>query len=282
MSDTKAKNPVIIYHGDCPDGFGAAWAAWKKFGDTALYIPVQHRSMPPAEIEGRDVFTIDYAYPAEVVEKEILPKAKSLTIIDHHVTAQGAVALAPGSVFDNDHSGAYLSWTYFHPGEPVPKLISYVEEGDLWKVSLPFSKEVNHVLNLRDFGFEEWSKLAQKLENPASFEEIVAQGTLLAEKMRKLVAKIVDNAEEIEFEGHKCLLANSPFYVSEVGAALVGKLPPMGIIWSRRKKRVVVSLRGDGTIDLTEIAKRYGGGGHRNAAAFSWDEEEFLEFKKPN
>jgi len=33
------KEIVIIYHADCPDGFGAAYAAWKKFGDKASYLP---------------------------------------------------------------------------------------------------------------------------------------------------------------------------------------------------------------------------------------------------
>lgn len=281
MSSVFPKNPVIIYHGDCPDGFGAAWAAWKLFGNEATYIPVQHRTIPPKEIEGRDVYTIDYAYPAEVLEKEVLPKVKSLTIIDHHISAERSIALVPGSVFNNDHSGAYLSWEYFHPGEPVPKLLRYVEEGDLWKPELPHSKEINYVLNLKEFGFEEWSRMAERIDDPESFKKLVEQGELLGEKIQRMVLKTLDNAEEIEFEGYRCLLANTPFYVSEVGAALVKKLPPVGLIWSRRKNRVVVSLRGDGSVDLNELAKRYGGGGHRNAAAFSWDEEQFLSFKKP-
>ena len=47
MSETSFKNIVIIYHTDCRDGFGAAWAAWKKFGDSATYIPGKTELAPP-------------------------------------------------------------------------------------------------------------------------------------------------------------------------------------------------------------------------------------------
>ena len=282
MTSTEAqKNPVIIYHGDCPDGFGAAWAAWKKFGAAAQYIPVQHRTVPPAEIEGRDVFTLDYCYPWPVVEKELLPKVKTLTVVDHHRSSVEAVSHLPGSVLDHEHSGAVLSWKQFHPGVPTPKLLEYVEDTDLWKFSLPHSKEISHVLNLKEFGFEDWSSMAAEIEDPERFKTLVEHGSILAAKVEKSVDKVVKTAEEVVFEGYPCLMANAPFYVSEIGAALVKKLPPIGIIWSRRGNRVVVSLRGDGSVDLNELASRYGGGGHHNAAAFSWDEKDFLHFRKP-
>lgn len=274
-------HPVIIYHGDCPDGFGAAWAAWKKLGDAATYIAVQHRTLPPREIEGRDVFTLDYCYPKEIIERELLPKAKSLTVIDHHPSSIEAVATLPGSVLDMNHSGAVLSWNFFHPGVPAPTLLKYVEDTDLWKFALPHSKEISNVLNLKEFGFAEWSRMAEEIEKPERFSTLVEHGALLAEKVQKMVDKMVKTAEEVTFEGYKTLMVNAPFYVSEIGAALVKKLPPIGIIWSRRGGRVVVSLRGDGTVDLNDLAGRYGGGGHHNAAAFSWDEKDFLRFRKP-
>ena len=40
-------NISVLYHADCPDGFGGAYAAWKKFGDTAEYIPVKYGRTPP-------------------------------------------------------------------------------------------------------------------------------------------------------------------------------------------------------------------------------------------
>ena len=42
----------------------------------------------------------------------------------------------------------------------------------------------------------------------------------------------------------------------------------LAIIWQEIKDRVIVSLRGDGSVDCSVIAKKYGGGGHANSAAF--------------
>ena len=58
MSENK-KEIVILYHGGCPDGFGGAYAAWKKFGDAAEYIPVQHDRVVPEGLAGRKLFFID-------------------------------------------------------------------------------------------------------------------------------------------------------------------------------------------------------------------------------
>ena len=49
------KNNIVLYHAGCPDGFGAAWACWKKFGDNAEYMPVSHGS-PPPNVEGKNVY----------------------------------------------------------------------------------------------------------------------------------------------------------------------------------------------------------------------------------
>ena len=40
---TQPTLPLIIYHDNCADGFGAAWAAYKKFGaDGAEYLPMNY------------------------------------------------------------------------------------------------------------------------------------------------------------------------------------------------------------------------------------------------
>ncbi len=58
------------------------------------------------------------------------------------------------------------------------------------------------------------------------------------------------------------------------------QMPPIAIIWSRRGKKVIVSLRSDGSVDVAKIAQMYGGGGHAVAAGFSWEVDTFLAFQK--
>ena len=36
------KENLVIYHGKCSDGFGAAYSAWKQLGDSADYVPMTY------------------------------------------------------------------------------------------------------------------------------------------------------------------------------------------------------------------------------------------------
>ena len=44
----------VIYHADCSDGFGAAWAAWKRLGNRAEYHACKH-GQPPPDVKGKTV-----------------------------------------------------------------------------------------------------------------------------------------------------------------------------------------------------------------------------------
>ncbi|MES2952967.1 MAG: DHHA1 domain-containing protein [Patescibacteria group bacterium] len=275
------KDIVIIYHSDCPDGFGAAWAAWKALGDTASYLPVLNRAEVPEGLEGKEVYTLDYSFREEQVRTHA-PLAKRWVIIDHHVTNEPAVAHATDSLFDLGHSGAALSWSYFHKEAPTPTLIKYVENADLWKFELPNAREITQAIASAPRTFESWNKLELLLETKEGTEKLRAEGELMRTMNERDIAKLAENAEEVMFEGHRVYAVNSALsrHTSELGHVLYTKLPPMALIWSRRGKRVVVSLRSDGSVDVAKIAQKYGGGGHPQAAAFSWDADTFVDFEK--
>src|SRR3989344_4426942 len=103
------ENIVVIYHGDCPDGFGGAYAFWKKFGDHAFYNPAQDRKQPEINIQGKEVYIIDFSYPEEAL-KRIEQEAKRLVILDHHISAKKAVESVREHIFSNDHSGVGIAW----------------------------------------------------------------------------------------------------------------------------------------------------------------------------
>lgn len=275
------KSIAVLYHNDCPDGFGAAWAAWKKFGDRAMYLPVRHNESPPKEINGKDVYTVDFCYGDDALKK-ILSEVRSLTVIDHHISRREAVTSLPGSVYGADHSGAVLAWQYFHPKKKVPKLLRYIEDMDLWRFRLAYTREFTEFLESYDFDFALWNKLARGCEQKDTFKKYILEGRALVRHINKEIKKALKNAEEIKFEGYKCLMANSQSHVSYIGNKLVEKHPPVAIIWSRRGGKTIVSLRSDGVVDVAKIAQKYGGGGHKAAAGFSFEDGslEFFKFFK--
>jgi len=276
-----AQDVAIVYDGDCPDGFGGAWAAWKIFGDEATYIPGRYHEDKSKELAGKHVYFIDFCYePKEVIEA-LRPNVASITLIDHHKTRadMGTMPEVDDALIDMNRSGAVLAWQYFHGDELVPQVLLHIQDFDLWQWKLAGSDEVLEMLSSYPFEFPLWDGIITAFEAKGEkMEHYMTEGRALIRKRDSTVVRTVDDAEKVVFEGISCLLENSRSNVSHVGAALVKKMPPIGIIWSRRDEQLICSLRSDGSVDVSELANRHGGGGHKAAAAFRIHDPEFTKF----
>ncbi|MBI1974635.1 MAG: hypothetical protein HYS51_02190 [Candidatus Zambryskibacteria bacterium] len=269
---------IILYHDHCDDGFGAAWAAWKKFGQKAKYIGVTIENPPPDGLDGKNVYILDFCYlPKEI--KQLLKKTRRLVVVDHHFSNQKTVKLVPEHTFSLDYSGAYLAWQYFHPHLKIPKLIKHIDDVDLWKWKLPHSQEISSFLRSYQRDFKTWNKIVKGLNNAKQLRKFIAEGNAILRADREKIDHAVDSAELVEFCGYKTLAANSFHLVSYIGNALYKKLPPIAIIWSKRKSFTVVSLRSNGKVDVSKLAKNFGGGGHKVSAAFRLKQGQKLPWK---
>src|SRR3989344_4440253 len=78
------KNTLVFYHGNCRDGFTAAWAAWKKLGDSADYIPMVYSRFSPDKLpdtSGKDVYFLDFT-PEDADLFRTVSNSHSTIIID--------------------------------------------------------------------------------------------------------------------------------------------------------------------------------------------------------
>lgn len=275
---------VIIYHGFCTDGFGAAYAAWKKFGNNATYIARNRVEEPmlPHIFRGKDVYVVDYSFPLE----EMLAyqaEAKSFVVIDHHVSAQKDVESLNSFIFNNGHSGAYLAWQYFHPNTLVPRFISYISDADTWAHCLPDWKEVESFIYSNGeahFSFEHFEDLHRTLETEEGFARAKEVGRMLVGSHTEKVTMYADMAEQINFEGHTIFAVNAPREVrSELGHVLAEKTNSFSLIFTYEKGLWKCSLRSVKNFDVSLIAAKYGGGGHKNAAAFTLPVNFPIDFK---
>lgn len=259
---------IILYHGNCPDGFGGAYAAWKKLGDAAEYRPLSYGKPVPEDLAGAHLFFIDFCYAQDVMDR-IKDEAASIVVLDHHLGTKETVESMPEHVFDNDHSGAIIAWTYFHPGAAVPLFLRYVEDGDLYRFALPNSRAVLAYLYAHAFDFATWDILCAEMEDEASRARLIEQGTAYAEYGQALKEQIAERASRVSFEGYECYFASATrAFTSDVGNMLARKKGPFALITDTRPDGVRVSLRGDGSVDVAAIARKYGGNGHPNSAAF--------------
>lgn len=257
-SNGAATRPLVLYHGDCPDGFGAAFAAWKRYGDDADYIPVSHGD-PPPDAKGRHVLMADFAYDRGTTE-EMAKASASLVVLDHHQSAASELADLPYCLFDMNRSGAVMAWQYLHRTE-VPPLLRYVQDRDLWRHDLPESEEVSAALRAHDFDFKTWDAI--------DVEQLRVEGRALLRYQRRMVERVAAHAVAVDILGTVVPTVNSPVLQSELGDLLAAGHPFAGVWWQGSGDAARWSLRSTPSgADVSLIAARYGGGGHRTAAGF--------------
>jgi len=272
------KDIVIIYHKDCQDGFSGAWAAWKKFGRRADYIGALHHQSPPAGLKNKTLYFIDFVY-SEADMRQLIKHNQKVVVIDHHITAKKTAQLAHEHYFALNHSGAVLAWRYFHPQKSIPRFLRHVEDVDIWRWKLSHTKEILAYAQLLEFNFANWNKIVKAVESPQQRKKIIEYGKVISIYEKRIIDRLITKAELVKFEGHKALAVNSPILNSEIGNELVKKLPPIGIVWSRKEGRYAISLRSNGKADVAKLAQRFGGGGHKAAAGFSLSGQKLLPWK---
>lgn len=255
---------LVIYHANCTDGFGAAYAAWKLLGDRADYHAAKHGESPP-DVKGRNVVVLDFSYD-NATTKRLMKESKNFLIIDHHKSAMVELHDVTCTRFDMNHSGAMLSWKFFHPGKEAPRMIKFIEDRDLWKWEIPYSKEFSAAFDMVPYDFEEFDKYL----DDSAVDNAQERGAYILAYSKTVISKIAKQAVPRKLGGKDVLVVNSPHWMSEIGAALSPKCD-FAVIWyyDHENCQVKVSLRAHHEdSDVSEIAKKYGGGGHRKAAGF--------------
>jgi oligoribonuclease NrnB/cAMP/cGMP phosphodiesterase (DHH superfamily) len=271
MEDISRDRIVVLYHGSCPDGFGGAYSAWKKFGDSAEYHPVTYGRPVPEGLTGADIYFIDCCYTQEVMD-EILSQAKTLTVLDHHEGTQAIVESMPEFVYDVNRSGATIAWSYFHPDIPVPQLLKYIEDDDLFRFKDPDTRPILSYIAVQRYTFENWDGFAKELEDSETRATFLTRVRAYGDYFQMLADFATEHVKFVEFEGYKVSFATAhPFkpMKSLVGMLLAKKYPPFALVVAAHPKGYGISIRGDGSVDVAAIARKYGGNGHVNSAGFS-------------
>jgi len=269
----------VIYHAECTDGFGAAYSAWKLLGNRAEYYACKHGN-PPPDIKGKNVAILDFSF-SNATTKKMIEEASALIVIDHHKSAVVELHDISNTIFDMKHSGARLAWDFFHPGKEPPKFINYIEDRDLWNWELEYSKEFSAAFDMVPFEFEEF----EKFEDSSVFDDACKRGSYILAYSKTVIKKVSEQAQKRKMDGKDVLVVNSSHWMSEIGARLSPDCDFALIwYWDHEDKHTKVSLRAfHETVDVSEIAKTFGGGGHKKAAGFQLSKGKHIEdlFDKP-
>ena len=263
------KDKVLIYHADCPDGFGSAWSFWNKFGDEMEYIPMKHHQDIP-DLSGKEVYFADFCLHREAMIA-IEKIAKSVVVLDHHKTSLEECHDLKFCNFDMYHSGAVLSWMYLFPDKETPEILLCVEDRDLYNWKVKDSKSILTTLDTFKFTFENWSNFDKKLKTKAGRAKIISGGNQQLRYIDSLLVRTLRSKHTVTIQGYTVPAANTGFFASELGN-IMSSDAPFAAVYYFDGENFRVSLRScesfDGWVDVALIAQKYDGGGHKHAAAF--------------
>lgn len=283
--------PLVLYHNDM-DGLAAACVFAKYIGDDhpagvgniGDYRRVTYGDSLPDDIDNRDVYLMDFSFSFEQM-RELAARSSRLIWIDHHKSKIPVfedicktTTIDPMSAFDVRRCGAALAWIQMFSGD-MPEILKYVEDRDLWRWELPNSRAISAGM---------WAMLG-KLHpssgfltmNPTSFIDV---GEILLDAQEDRIRAAISQATPTTIDDYSALAVNAATDVSEIGHALCEGVYPLGGETGFQTAEVAIIYRfhqrardGQGawvhdlrsvSVDVSEIAKNRGGGGHENSAGF--------------
>lgn len=292
------KPDICIYHGNCDDGFGAAWAIWKRWPDVEFHPGFYGKPLP--DVAGKNVLFVDFSAKRPVIDA-LAQVAKSIVILDHHKTAEadlepfkmtmcGTAVLSADDIghvfrdfyeldrppivawFEMEQSGAALAWQFANgvnrQDVAMPEMLYLIEDRDLWRFAFgERTRLFSAALRTYPMEFDVWNSIESLVES------VVHEGEVVLRAHRANIKKILGEHYVTDIQGHTVPVVNAPYhYASDAAHDLLSMYPdaPFAASWFRRADgKVQWSLRSeDHRVDVSEVAKSQGGGGHRNASGF--------------
>lgn len=273
------KQILVVYHANCKDGLTAAAAFYSMLKDDAEYLPgiYQDANFDIEVFRSRHVYIVDFSYPLSLME-QICEVAEKVTLLDHHESAIQACKHITAKNFDmsrctTERSGAAIAWNFVSGYTPL--LVKFVEDYDTWKFQHEETKLINAALDLEERSVRHYFELVTE----RSIASLVHTGqTLIALQDVYLDSIMHGCLRTMPIGGMNLTVANANgMFASKLGNRIAeANDPKIGATYYDTRHGRVFSLRSIGDIDVSEIAKLYGGGGHKNAAGFKVPRDSIL------
>jgi oligoribonuclease NrnB/cAMP/cGMP phosphodiesterase (DHH superfamily) len=266
----------IFYHNDM-DGHCSGAIAYRATGSIAKLQAVGYSTKFPYESIGRDetVIFVDFT-PAEF--DRVIERTKKVVWIDHHISSieENAHLSHLDGIRDIDKAACELTWLFYHPNEPIPEIVKYLADFDMWKFEFgeateAFQAGIRLTPTWPDNGMWDWWFNPQY----GSADATIKKGMLILQYQRDYYKSLARNSFEFEWEGHSVIACNCAFTGSKVFESIYKGQDIMAtLVWNGQAW--IVSLYSDKEeVDVAKIAQKYGGGGHKGAAGFTVEQYPF-------
>lgn len=288
-NEDKKGKVICYYHKIDLDGKCSAAIVRRKYPDCEL-IGVDYPDRPDFDKinEGDAVFVVDFSFEPHDMQALMDYSDGNVCWIDHHKSAiqkieaqclpESNIKLTQVIAGKREigKAGCELTWEYLFPDEPMPEAVRLLGRYDVWDHAdedvLLFQYGMKQLIWNPDFNL--WESLLIT-PSPVLIQKIKQDGSPISlYDLRQTEDYAREMAFPVEFEGHKAWAINKALSNSQIFETLEGSDErPLWILFSFRDGVWKYSLRlaSGSVIDVSEIALKYGGGGHADAAGFKSD-----------
>lgn len=270
----------IFYHNDL-DGRCAGAIAWRspminKESNCEL-IEIDYKDDVPINCISDDerIIILDFSFKPVLMNK-VLKKTLSVVWIDHHQTAfEYNYGHELCGLRNNFFSGCELAWKYYFPENPIPRAVELIGDRDKW--AWKYGEETaNFNMGIRIYSHQPKDGIWDDLFTGERIFEVIKAGAICIKFRDNFCGDYANSyGFETEFEGFKCFALGLYEFGSEAFGIRMEKYD-ICLSFEFVGNKWVVGLFSD-DIDVSQIAKKYGGGGHKHASGFVCKE---LPFKK--
>jgi len=263
--------------------------------DRCSFIPIDYKDKFPIESIGpyEDVVILDFSIKPEEMEELIRSSnymQRKIIWIDHHITTINKyenfeikingrnkliTAKDIGGYREDGISGCELTWKFFFSQKTTPLIVKLIGDRDVW------NWKYGHETSYAHYGLlsvdtspesEMWNKLLDPKLDIVDLHWLFEKGKTIKSFNEINNEKFKEGwSFESNFEGHNCICMNLPMCGSE---AFGENNYDIMIGFGFNGNNFQISLYST-KVNVGEIAKKYGGGGHVKAAGFICKELPF-------
>jgi oligoribonuclease NrnB/cAMP/cGMP phosphodiesterase (DHH superfamily) len=275
----------LFTHSDL-DGIGCACIANIVFGDENVdYEICGYQNIDEkisTYLENKEYEKYNKTYITDIsVKKEIAEKInqckKTFRLLDHHKTAEFLNTYEWATVIvqnkdDVKECGTSLLYQELYKevynGNDLEDFVELIRLYDTWdwkQTQNDLPKKLNDIFGIIEY--KDFISYYSHFRNlfPNKFME------LLKYKRREIDLVIDEKLKKVKIKGdYAIVLCDQKYILSELGSKILDQFENINYVMLVYDGGV--ALRSVGDFDVSEIAKQYGGGGHKNAAGFIHNE----------
>lgn len=267
---------ICFYHSADLDGHCSGALIKMKYPECELYGINYGDEFPWDKVENQHVIMVDFCLQPFEDMLKLKEKANALIWIDHHKSVIDESKKYPviEGFRKNGRAACELVWIYYNISlSDIPTFVYLLGRYDVWDHSdprtLPFQWGMKQYDTdpSRDSVMEFWNLLF----DVELINRIIEDGSIILKYVKSEDEKYVKALSfETELDGYKAIAVNKMFTNSQL----------FDSVWDNTKYDIMITFgwkKGSWTIslytdkegvDVSKIAKKHGGGGHKQAAGF--------------